>query len=135
ALAVLGAERSAVHGGRTWSEVLRRPEIDVAAIESECAALRALELSADERAAIECDVKYAGYVARERKQVERLRRQEELEIPRDLDYGALRGLANEARARLAELRPRTLGQASRIAGVRPPDVALLAIHVQRARGS
>ena len=134
ALGVLGSERSAGHGGRTWGEVLRRPEVDVEAIERECESLRALALSADERASVECDVKYAGYVAREREQVERLRRQEELEIPRDLDYASLRGLANEARAKLAAVRPRTLGQASRIAGVRPPDVALLAIHVQRARG-
>ncbi len=134
ALAVLASERSAVHAGKTWAEVLRRPEVDVSAIERDCEALRALSLSADERAAVECDIKYAGYVAREREQVERLRRQEELEIPRDLDYASLRGLANEARVRLAAVRPRTLGQASRIAGVRPPDVALLAIHVQRARG-
>lgn len=134
ALAALSSERSAAHAGKTWAEVLRRPEVDVSAIERDCAALRALSLSADERAAVECDIKYAGYVAREREQVERLRRQEELEIPRDLDYAMLRGLANEARVRLAAVRPRTLGQASRIAGVRPPDVALLAIHVQRARG-
>ncbi|MBM3986629.1 MAG: tRNA uridine-5-carboxymethylaminomethyl(34) synthesis enzyme MnmG [Planctomycetes bacterium] len=134
ALALLGAERSAAHGGRTWGEVLRRPEIDVMTIERECAPLRELGLGIDERAAIEGDVKYAGYIAREREQVERLRRQEEVEIPRELDYDLLRGLGNEARARLAAVRPRTLGQASRIAGVRPPDVALLAIHVQRARG-
>jgi tRNA uridine 5-carboxymethylaminomethyl modification enzyme len=54
-------------------------------------------------------------------------------IPADLDYASLAGLANEARAKLASLRPRTLGAAARIAGVRPPDVALLAVHVERKK--
>jgi tRNA uridine 5-carboxymethylaminomethyl modification enzyme len=60
-------------------------------------------------------------------------RQEAVEIPDDLDYLALTGLANEAKDKLSRLRPRTLGQAARIAGVRPPDVALLAVHVERRR--
>ena len=64
-----------------------------------------------------------------------MRRQEQVEIPADLDFAALTGLANEARAELAERRPRTLGAAGRIAGVRPPDVALLAVHVERRRRS
>jgi tRNA uridine 5-carboxymethylaminomethyl modification enzyme len=134
ALAVLGHSRSSAHANKPWSEVLRRPEVTLEVVESGCEAFAALGLAYDERVAVESEVKYAGYIAREREQVERLRRQEEVEIPRDFDYDALRGLANEARSRLASLRPRTLGQAARIAGVRPPDVALLAIHVQRARG-
>ena len=81
--------------------------------------------------AVEIDVKYEGYLARQETQVERMRRQESTEIPGDLDYDGLAGLASEAREKLSQLRPRTLGAASRIAGVRPPDVALLAIHVQR----
>lgn len=135
ALGLLRTLRSAAHGGKTLEEVLRRPEVELARLVGESQELAALELTHDELASLECDVKYAGYVARELEQVARLRRQETLEIPRDLDYSQLRGLANEARARLSAVRPRTLGQAARIAGVRPPDVALLAIHVQRARGN
>ena len=70
---------------------------------------------------------------RQEENVLRMKKQESLEIPRDLDYAALTGLANEAKDKLARLKPRTLGQASRIAGVRPPDVALLAVHIERRR--
>jgi tRNA uridine 5-carboxymethylaminomethyl modification enzyme len=83
--------------------------------------------------AVEADVKYAGYVERQKKDVERSRRQETTEIPADFDFAAVSGLKIEARQQLAKLRPRTLGAAGRIAGVNPPDVALLAIHVERAR--
>jgi tRNA uridine 5-carboxymethylaminomethyl modification enzyme len=133
ALALLWRLESPAHPGRRLGDVLRRPEVRLSELLERCDELRALELSLDELASLECDVKYAGYVAREREQVERLRRQEALEIPRDFDYALPRGLANEARARLAALRPRTLGQAARIAGVRPPDVALLAVHVAKVR--
>ena len=130
---LLDTLRSREHDNKTVAEVLRRPEVRIEDVLAVHAELRDLDLALDERATLESDVKYSGYVAREREQIERLRRQEELEIPRDFDYAAPRGLANEARARLAALRPRTLGQASRIAGVRPPDVALLAIYVERER--
>ncbi len=133
ALALLGAARSSDHGGRTWLEVLRRPEVGLADVAPRLPQLAALELDVDERECVEVEVKYAGYVERERLQVERMRRQERTEIPGDLDLGSLAGLANEAREKLARLRPRTLGAAGRIDGVRPPDVALLAIHVERHR--
>jgi tRNA uridine 5-carboxymethylaminomethyl modification enzyme len=82
---------------------------------------------------VEIDVKYEGYMARQAKDIERMRRQESREIPADFTYGELAGLAIEAREKLERLRPRTLGAAGRIEGVRPPDVALLAVHVERAR--
>jgi len=130
ALEVLGALRE---GSRTLVEVLRRPEVRLAALEARYPQLAALELDAVERDAAEIEVKYAGYVEREREQVERMRRQESVAIPADLDFAKLSGLGNEARRVLADRRPRTLGAAARIAGVRPPDVALLAVHVERHR--
>jgi tRNA uridine 5-carboxymethylaminomethyl modification enzyme len=81
------------------------------------------------------DLKYSGYVAREHSRIEGLQAQESLEIPEEVDFASLRGLANEAKQKLTELRPRTLGAASRIAGVRPPDVALLAVHLEQRRRS
>jgi len=131
ALTLLGELRSAEYGHKTLLEALRRPEVELAQLELAHAELAALHLSSDERVAIETEIKYAGYVTRERDAVARLQRQESLEIPLDLDLLTLTGLGNEARNKLAQLRPRTLGQASRIAGVRPPDVALLAVHVER----
>lgn len=73
---------------------------------------------------------YAGYAMRERRAAERLRALEEKVIPGALDYHLVHGLSHEAREKLAAVRPTTLGQASRIPGVRPPDIALLAIAIR-----
>ncbi|MEQ1891480.1 MAG: tRNA uridine-5-carboxymethylaminomethyl(34) synthesis enzyme MnmG, partial [Planctomycetota bacterium] len=81
----------------------------------------------------EADVKYAGYVERQRLAVERMQRSEGTLIPADLDLAGLTGLRQEAREKLARLRPATLGHAARIAGINPPDVALLAVHIERHR--
>ncbi len=133
ALDVLRAVRDPEHGGRTLIEVLRRPEIELAGLEARFPEVAALELGAGLRAGVEAEVKYAGYVERQRQNVERMRRQESTEIPADLSFAELTGLSREAREKLACLRPRTLGAASRIAGVNPPDVALLAVYIERGR--
>ena len=80
---------------------------------------------------VEISLKYAGYIARQQRQVEEMRRLEGRLLPEDLDYAALTGLRLEARQKLAALRPRSLGQASRISGVSPADVAALMIHLER----
>lgn len=130
ALALLRASR---HEGRTLAELLLRPEENWSTLAAAHEAVRALGLPIEEGESLENDLKYSGYVERAEKNVERLARQDELELPSDFDYKALTGLSNEARDKLARLRPRTLGAAGRIAGVRPPDVALLAIHLERRR--
>lgn len=125
--------RDPLRPARTLADVLRRPEQTLAALLPSCPELAALGLEPDLLAALEADIKYAGYVERQRHDVERLRAQEQEELPADLDFGAIQGLSNEAREKLGRLRPRTLGAAGRIAGVNPPDVALLAIHLRRRR--
>jgi tRNA uridine 5-carboxymethylaminomethyl modification enzyme len=132
---VLASVRSPEHGHRSLAELLRRPEVRWKDLERGYPEVAALALEPDDAGAVEVDLKYSGYVAREHSQVERLQRQESLEIPEGIDFASLRGLANEAKQKLAELRPRTLGAASRIAGVRPPDVALLAVHLEQRRRS
>jgi len=122
-----------IPGGRSLEEVLRRPEVHLQELAREHAALGALALDADDLYAVEVDVKYAGYLERQEETVARLARQEDTEIPAGFDYASLKSLATEAREQLARLTPRTLGAASRLAGVRPPDVALLAIHLARWR--
>ena len=124
---------SFVAGGRSLEEVLRRPEVSYAELAAQHPALAALALDGETAYAVEVDVKYAGYLDRQEESVARLARQEDVEIPAELDYLALDGLGAEAREKLSRLRPRTLGAASRMAGVRPPDVALVAIHVARLR--
>ena len=130
ALRVLRATR---FEGKSLAEWMLRPECGWESLATQHEALRSLDLPLDLGEAVENDLKYSGYVERAQKNVERLARQDELEIPSDLEYRDLKGISNEARDKLSRLRPRTLGAAARIAGVRPPDVALLAIHIERRR--
>ena len=81
--------------------------------------------------AVEIDLKYAGYIVRQEASIERLRGSEEKRIPVHLDYQAISGLRVETRQKLEKIRPETLGQASRISGVTPADLALLAVHLAR----
>lgn len=78
----------------------------------------------------EIELKYAGYIEREKAQVEQLNRMEELALPEGIDYGAIRSITMEAREKLARIQPETLGQASRISGVTPADISALLILVR-----
>lgn len=82
---------------------------------------------------VETEVKYAGYVGRQQSEVERMRRMEERVIPPSIDYWSMHGLRSESRERLSHVRPRTVGQASRVAGVAPSDVSVLLVHLERER--
>ena len=83
--------------------------------------------------AVEIDLKYAGYIMRQEADIERLRDREDKRIPRDLDFNAVPSLRTESRQKLAKVRPETLGQAARISGVTPADVAILSVWLQRDR--
>ena len=80
---------------------------------------------------MEISVKYAGYIQRQLKQVEDFRRMERRRLPPDLVYHALQGLRLEAREKLSAVRPADLGQAARISGVSPADIAALMIYLER----
>ena len=87
------------------------------------------------REQIEVDAAYAGYLDRQTAEVEAFRRDEALGLPADLDYASVPGLSNEARQKLAAVRPLTLGQASRIEGVTPGALTALLAHVRRAKAA
>ncbi len=94
------------------------------------------ELPFEVRREVEVDLKYRGYVAKQEVQVERFRRMEARELPDDLNYEAVGALSSEARQKLGRIRPRTLGQASRISGVSPADISVLMIYLEgRGRGA
>ena len=76
-------------------------------------------------------MKYKGYIERQQRQLEEMRRLESRPLPPDLDYLSLLGLRVEARQKLSELRPLNLGQASRISGVSPADIAALLVALER----
>ncbi|HEU4420325.1 MAG TPA: tRNA uridine-5-carboxymethylaminomethyl(34) synthesis enzyme MnmG, partial [Planctomycetota bacterium] len=117
--------------GKTLTEWLRRPEVGAVDVLAWDAQFASMELTPAELAEVEAEVKYAGYIERQAMEVERLQRMEQKRIPAAFDYGRLPGLSHEARARLLQRRPLTLGEASRIAGVRQADVQLLLVMLGR----
>jgi len=107
-------------------ELMRRPGVTIGEI------LNAAGIDGGSREVllgVEADIKYEGFVARQQHEVERLRRLEDARIPEDTDYDEIAGLLRESRAKLKEIRPLTVGQASRISGVTPSDVAILIMHI------
>jgi tRNA uridine 5-carboxymethylaminomethyl modification enzyme len=80
---------------------------------------------------VDVQAKYAGYIERQAEEIERQRRNEETVLPENLDYAQVRGLSTEARQRLSEVRPATLGQAARVPGITPAAVSLLLIHLKK----
>jgi len=120
-------------------DLLRRPEVSWSALTAiEHVGLPDWMTSdADERLLeqvqlqVEVQAKYTGYIDRQQLEIDRQRRQEELPVPLDIDYAAVRGLSNEVRQRLASVRPETVGQASRVPGVTPAAISLLLVHLKR----
>jgi len=84
---------------------------------------------------VEIAIKYAGYIERQEAEIEKLRNVEEKQIPESFDYDTIPSMRNEARQKLKEIRPATLGQASRISGVSPADVGLVMVWMKRGQGS
>ncbi len=111
-------------------DLLRRPEVDYAGLVE----LPGLGPGVDDPQVAEqvaIQAAYAGYLERQRAEIERSRRHEALALPEGFDYAAIRGLSNEVRQKLAAQRPATLGQAARIPGVTPAAVSLLLVHLRR----
>ncbi|MBV8377654.1 MAG: tRNA uridine-5-carboxymethylaminomethyl(34) synthesis enzyme MnmG [Verrucomicrobia bacterium] len=108
-------------------QLLRRPDFGFERLPGE---LRD-DFSAEIWEQVETDLKYEGYIKRQEDSVARAVRAEEKTIPDRLDYGLVRGLRFEARQKFSQIRPATLGQACRISGITPADIALLTIHLQK----
>jgi tRNA uridine 5-carboxymethylaminomethyl modification enzyme len=115
---------------RTGFDLLALPDVSLETLQRVWPELS--EIAPKIAAQIEIDAKYAVYLDRQTRDIEVLRRDEALMIPEDIDYGVLPGLSNEIRARLSAIRPRTVGQASRIEGMTPSAMTLLAAKLRRA---
>ncbi len=87
------------------------------------------DVPADVKLSCETEVRYAGYLKRSRDEAERLKKMEQSPLPADIDYAAIAGLRLEAREKLARIRPLNLGQAERISGVSPADIAVLMVYL------
>ncbi|MDF2909316.1 MAG: tRNA uridine-5-carboxymethylaminomethyl(34) synthesis enzyme MnmG [Sporolactobacillus laevolacticus] len=82
---------------------------------------------------VEIQVKYEGYISKQLQQVEKMKRMEKKRIPQDLDYSKIDGIATEARQKLAKVRPISVGQASRVSGVNPSDIAILLVYLEEGK--
>ncbi len=108
--------------------LLARPEVDYAGLQQVTGTGLKDRLAAEQ---VEIRTKYAGYIARQQGDIARLRSSENIELPADLDYYAISGLSREIQQKLTEIRPATLGQASRIPGVTPAAISLLMIQLKK----
>ncbi|ERJ12548.1 tRNA uridine-5-carboxymethylaminomethyl(34) synthesis enzyme MnmG [Haloplasma contractile] len=121
-------ESSPLKDGITAYNIMKRPEINYTHV------LKMLgeeqRLSQEEVEQVEIQIKYEGYIKKTLKQVEKKEKSENKQIPKDIDYNKVSNLALEARQKLIEIRPLTIGQASRISGVNPSDIQILLIYLE-----
>ena len=116
--------------GLSLADLLRRPELSYTALAPLDPGRPALDAAVAEQ--VEIRLKYAGYIQRQQRQVAEFRRLEERLLPPDLDYSQVPGLRTEARQKLAAIRPASFGQAGRISGVSPADVAALMVYLGKS---
>jgi tRNA uridine 5-carboxymethylaminomethyl modification enzyme len=116
----------------SYEQFLRRPDITIADLAKIDGTI--MELPETVREQVEIQIKYQGYIERQLEQVERSKKLEHTSIPKDMDYGVLSGLSTEVREKLQKFRPDTLGQASRIPGVTPAAITILAIALKSRSG-
>ena len=116
-------------------QVLSRPQVNLNDLVSNSPSLKSkLETyltNTDVLNAVEIDVKYEGYIVRERELVEKMNRLEYIKLGDSLDYNIIESLSLEARQKLSQIRPATLGQASRISGINPSDISVLMVYIGR----
>ena len=118
-----------VSGSARLADLLRRPQVsytDIAPFDKERP-----ELPESITAEVEIQIKYAGYLERQLKQVEEFKKEESRLLPDDIDYTAIAGLRLEAQEKLQQIRPMSIGQAGRISGVSPADIAVLLIYLEQ----
>jgi len=122
--------------GRPLTDWLRRPHVRLDELLQQVAGLGEVAIAPEVVQAVEIDYRYAGYLERERRQIDRYKKLEEQAIPPSFNYAQISALRHEAREKFTRFRPRSLGQAARLSGISPADVATLSLYlVHRRRAS
>ena len=122
--------RSVRSGEKSAYERLKEPGVDINEL-----GIAELEAYPDQiLRRVELDIRYSGYLLRQEREVEKARREENMEIPQDFDYDSIDGISSESKEKLKTVRPASIGQAARISGVRVSDIAVLAVAVRSRRG-
>ena len=115
--------------GKNGLELLREPEVTISSL-----CIAGMEaFSAEEKEEVELDLKYDGYLKRQEREIARFEKNESVEIPQDFDYDKVDGLSQESREKFKSVRPRSVGQAGRISGVRVSDIAVLQVALRGVR--
>ena len=122
-------ESAPVENSARLADLLRRPQVTYEDLAPFDPGRPELPLAVTEE--VQIQVKYAGYLARQEKQVAEFKKEESRLLPENMDYDAIAGLRLEARQKLSEIRPVSIGQASRISGVSPADIAVLLIWMEQ----
>ena len=117
-------------GSSSLFQLLKRPENTYADLKSRFPD-KVRSLPEDTEKQIELEVKYDGYITRQRQQIERFKRTESQSLPASMDYSAVKGLRREAVEKLTHVQPRSIGQASRISGVSPADISVLMVWLKK----
>ncbi|MBU9725738.1 tRNA uridine-5-carboxymethylaminomethyl(34) synthesis enzyme MnmG [Diplocloster modestus] len=128
---LMDLESTPLKSGTTLAELIRRPELGYQVLES--IDPDRPDLPKDVQVQVEINLKYEGYIRRQLKQVEQFKKLEKKKLPPDLDYEQISSLRIEAKQKLKEYRPVSIGQASRIAGVSPADISVLLVHLEQYR--
>jgi len=118
-------EKLSSHIGDTLYKTVKDPTVSISQLEKIETAISGYRTQWVKHA--ELDVKYEGYIAKQQKQVARFKKMENLRIPADFDYDSIDGISSESREKLKNIKPVSVGQASRISGVRTPDIAVLLV--------
>ncbi|WP_413377101.1 tRNA uridine-5-carboxymethylaminomethyl(34) synthesis enzyme MnmG [Alkalihalobacillus sp. 1P02AB] len=114
------------------SAFLKRPELTYQDVASVIPASEQ-DINEDIAEQVEIQVKYEGYIEKQLQQVERAKKMDKKKIPDNLDYFAINGLATEAKQKLSQVRPLSVGQASRVSGVNPADISILLVYIEQGR--
>ncbi len=117
----------------TCAQLLKRPEISLPQLHSLCPDLPSFAFDIEAQA--EVQIKYAGYVNRQLEMVERFEKMEHVRLPDDIDYSKISGLSREVCEKLTRIKPRSLGQASRISGITPAAMTLLSFYIKKIKKS
>jgi tRNA uridine 5-carboxymethylaminomethyl modification enzyme len=125
---------SEIDDGTALSAILRRPEMNYSDVISEFPP-EDIEFTEQEKLSIEVEVKFSGYLKRQEEEILKVKKMERTAIPETFDYDLIKGLGVEVTERLKKVRPSTVGQASRISGVTPAALSLLAVHIKRGKDS
>lgn len=122
---------SELKDGIKAADLLRRPEMIYEHIEAVSPSEK--ELHPDVKEQVEIQIKYEGYIEKSLLQVDRMKKMDQKKIPENIDYQAIHGLATEARQKLEQVRPLSVGQASRISGVNPADISILLVYLEQGK--